>query len=186
MTNAFCLINLNPASISMHGFRCGDKFGLATHQNFGDCTSPGNFNISLEVRQQRAMYLFEHEKDRTLSRAKNVLNKVVLDKTDDDKRPFSPANKDKYNTGVFNKNNKQKLNPFIQHVDDSFFYNVEEHFPLAVAESVCSLEDTFGKPHKTQEKLLLRKKFKPKYREERQLLGNYPDSRDMIVKLSPR
>ena len=49
---------------------------------------------------------------------------------------------------------------------DSFFGDVEEYFLLAVAASVCSLEDTFGKPHKTQEKLLSRKKFKPIYQEE--------------------
>jgi len=57
MTNAVCLVNQNPDAVSLHVFRGCGRFDVYTHQTFGDCYSPDNFDIISQARKQRAKYL---------------------------------------------------------------------------------------------------------------------------------
>ena len=110
---------------------------------------------------------------------------MKLDPNKRDTRPFSQANPDSLNTGV--KDENKRLPPgYHPHVDDHLYADIGEYFALAVAPSIVSLEDSFGGSHVFQEDVLSDKKLHLIYREIHIVLGYQPNTRTMMVELSPR
>ena len=110
---------------------------------------------------------------------------MKLDPNKRDTRPFAQANPDSLNTGV--KDGNKRLPPgYHPHVDDHLYADIGEYFALAVAASIVSLEDSFGGSHVFQEDVLSDEKLHLIYREIRIVLGYQPNTRTMMVELSPR
>ena len=99
---------------------------------------------------------------------------------------FSKANKDSLNLGALD-GNKNRLPPaYTAHVDDNIFAEVAQYLPRSVAASVVSVDDVFGGSHEYQEDVLSDEKLNLTYEERRILLGLFPNSRTMMVLVSPR
>ena len=110
---------------------------------------------------------------------------MKLDPNKEDLRPFAKANPDSLNKGV--KEGNRRLPPgFHPHVDDHLYADIAEYFARAVAASIVSLEDSFGGSHVFQEDVLSDEKLHLIYREIRIVLGYQPNTRTMMVELSPR
>ena len=90
------------------------------------------------------------------------------------------------NTGVKDENGDRRPPGFHPHVDDHLYSDVAKNFALAVSTSVVSLEDSFGGSHLFQEDVLSDVKLHLIYREIRTVLGYQPNTRTMMVELSPR
>ena len=90
------------------------------------------------------------------------------------------------NKGVLDGNGNRLPSDFTTHVDNHLYTDVEEYFPLAVSSSIFFLDDSFGGSHVFQEKVLSNEKLLSIYREIRTVLGNQPNTRTMMVQLSPR
>ena len=64
--------------------------------------------------------------------------------------------------------------------------DVEQHFPTTISASIVALTETFGGSHECQEDILSDEKLKLTYSEQRIVLGYQPNSRTMMVEISPR
>ena len=111
---------------------------------------------------------------------------MKLDPNEGDTRPFAQANPDSLNTGVKDRHGNQLSPGYHPHVDDHLYSDVKKYFALAVAASTVSLEGSFGGSHVFQENLLSEEKLHLIYREIRIVLGYQPNTRTMMVELSPR
>jgi hypothetical protein len=185
MPNVFRFIKNNPSVVAMCGFMANELLGFSTGQCFGACFSPPNFNQGAKGRQEQAVFLWEHEPERTLERALKHTTRIVFEETDSTD-PFEPASRDALNTGVFRNNGSRKPPTFPMHVDDCMYADVDEHFKLTEVSSKISSEDTFGVDHPCQEKALSEKKFNLVYNKERLLLGHELSSRRMVVIVSAK
>ncbi|KAG7339164.1 hypothetical protein IV203_020107 [Nitzschia inconspicua] len=183
---AFRLVKFNPEVVPMHGYRVGPYLGFATGQTFGDNVSAANFEVCAIARQQHASYLWNHSPDDVLRRAATYVQRMKFPPTPDDSSPFAPANADSQNPGVFFPNGDRKAPPYPHQVDDCMFADIRHYFPLTSAASIVALEDVFGTTHPCQEHVLSMDKLELEYTESRLVVGHVPDSRRMVVELSPR
>ena len=90
------------------------------------------------------------------------------------------------NKGVLDVNGDRLPPVFVAHVDDHLYADNKEYFPRAVAASVVGLDDSFGGSHIFQEDVLSDEKLRLIYREIRIVLGYQPNTRTMMVEISPR
>ena len=111
---------------------------------------------------------------------------MKLDPNKGDTRPFAQANVDSLNPGVEDKYGNRLPTGYHPHVDDHLYAEIAKYFALAVAASIVSLEDAFGGSHKFQENVLSDEKLHLVYKKIRTVLGCQPNSRTMMVELSPR
>ena len=186
VTNAFRLIKTNPCAVGMHTYRFDGHTVVATGQTFGDSFSPANFEPAAICRQHHARWLWTHKKEEVLQRASTHVKNIKLIVDPEDSRPFAPAKKDSHNTGVFTEAGTRLPPPYPMQVDDCLYADVADHFPRTVAASVVALEDVFDGHHSYQDPPLSLEKLNPIHKEQRLLLGHMPDTRTMVVKLSPR
>ena len=100
--------------------------------------------------------------------------------------PFAQANADAFNEGAFNSDGSRKPATYMGHVDDHLTAEIEQYLRRAIVCSFIGAEEAFGGSHQHQEDLISDKKLDMLYKEERLLLGNLPNSRTMMVGLSPR
>jgi hypothetical protein len=184
--NAFRLVKNNPAAVSMHGFRGHGLLGFCTGQSFGDNYSPSNFDIFAVVRTMHAIWLWTNEPAQCKQKASKYIDDIAFDHNKSDIREFAPAHKDSKNPGILDNDGNRLPPQYVAHVDDHLYADVEEYMPTTVACSVVSLDDVFGGSHKFQELVISEEKLFLTYSEERVLLGFLPDTRAMLVKLSPR
>ena len=186
VTGAFRLIKLNPGVVGMHMYRFNGHLIAATGQTFGDSFSPANFEPAAICRQSHARWLWVHRKNDILQRANSHVQKLEFRVDPTDSRPFSQANKDKHNPGVLDAHHNRLPPTYPMQVDDCLYADVQEHFPRTAAASVVALEDVFDGHHPYQDAPLSLEKLDPIHTEQRVLLGHYPDTRSMMVRLSPR
>ena len=172
--------------VSMHAFWGLAFLGFCTGQTFGDNASPANFNIAAVVRREHAKFLWTNNHKRCMEEAKEYLRKITFDAQQTDPRPFQQAARDKYNNGVLNDNGSRKAAMYTNHVDNNLYANVEETMLRTIACSIVAVNKIFGGSHEFLTKILLSGKFDPILLEQRTLLGHYPDTCLMMVKLSPR
>ena len=111
---------------------------------------------------------------------------MKLDPNKGDTRPFAQANVDSLNPGVEDRYGNRLPPGYHPHVDDHLYADIAKYFALAVAASIVSLEDAFGGSHEFQENVLSDEKLHLVYKEIRTVLGYQPNSRTMMVELSPR
>ena len=111
---------------------------------------------------------------------------MKLDPNEGDTRPFAQANVDSLNPGVKDRYGNRLPSGYHPHVDDHLYADNAKYFPLAVAASIVSLEDAFGGSHEFQENVLSEEKLHLDYKEIRTVLGYQPNTRTMMVELSPR
>ncbi|KAG7368827.1 hypothetical protein IV203_031570 [Nitzschia inconspicua] len=183
---AFRLVKFNPDVVPMHGYRVGPYLGFATGQTFGDNVSAANFEVCAIARQQHASFLWEHSPDEVLRRAAYYIQRMKFPPQSQDTLSFAAANADSQNPGVFLPNGDRKAPPYPHQVDDCMFADVHPHFPLTSAASIVALEDVFGSTHPCQEHVLSMDKLELEYSETRLVVGHVPNSRRMVVELSPR
>ena len=100
--------------------------------------------------------------------------------------PFAQANADAFNEGAYNLDGSRKPTAYVGHVDDHVYADVDKYLRRTIACSFVGAEESFGGSHKYQEDLISDKKLDMLYKEMRILLGNLPNSRTMMVELSPR
>ena len=184
--NAFRLVKNNPAAVSMHGFRGHGLLGFCTGQSFGDNYSPSNFDIFAVVRTLHAIWLWNNEPEQCRQKSSKYIDNITFDHNPTDAREFEIAHMDSKNPGILDKDGNRLPPQYVAHVDDHLYADVEKYMPTTVACSVVSLDDVFGGSHKFQELVISEEKLFLKYSEERVLLGFLPDTRAMVVKLSPR
>ena len=103
ITNAFRLLKLNPEVVPMHVYQARGYVGFVTGQSFGGCFAPPNFDPVARARIQQARYLWKHEPDKTMERARNyVANmQLPLDLNPEEFHTVAQANLDSLNTGVY-------------------------------------------------------------------------------------
>jgi len=99
--------------------------------------------------------------------------------------PFGQANRDALNPGVYDENGKRKPTSFTAHVDDNVYAEIAKYLRRAIAVSMVSVDESFGGSHEYQEDILSDEKLNLLYEEIRILLGRLPNSRSMIVDISP-
>ena len=75
---------------------------------------------------------------------------------------------------------------YVDHVDDHLYVDVEKHFLTTISISIVALTDVFGGSHECQEDILSEEKLKLQYSEQKIVLGYQPNSRTMMVEISPR
>ena len=184
--NAFRLVKNNPAAVSMHGFRGNGLLGFCTGQSFGDNYSPSNFDIFAVVRTLHAIWLWNNEPEQCRQKSSKYIDDIKFDHNLNDTREFAAAYKDSKNPGVLDGDGNRLPPQYVAHVDDHLYADVEAHMPTTVACSVVSLDDVFGGSHKFQELVISEEKLFLTYSEKRVLLGFLPDTRAMLVRLSPR
>ena len=100
--------------------------------------------------------------------------------------PFAKAQADSLNPGVKNEDGSRKPSTYVGHVDDHLYAEVAEFLRRAIACSFVAADDAFGGSHKFQEDLISTRKLNMLYKEIRILLGYLPNTRTMMVEISPR
>jgi hypothetical protein len=183
---AFRLIKYNPEVVPMHGYRVGHYLGLATGQTFGDSTSPGGFEPTVVARQQHARWLWKHRPTEVLERMKGYVDDMTIVYPSNTDVPFAQANVDSLNKGVKDEDGNRLPPVFPHQVDDCFFADTPEFIKLTSAASIAALEDVFDVDHPNQEKVLSLDKLELGYAESRLIVGHVPNTRRMVVELSPR
>jgi hypothetical protein len=188
ITGAFRLIKYNPELVPMHGYRVGPYLGFATGQTFGDCASPGNFEVAAIARQQQAIYLWAHCVDEVFARAAPYIARMHVppEATSTEASSFARAVPDPLNTGVLHPDGTRRPPPFPHQVDDCMFADVIPFIRQTSAASIVALEDVFGPKHPQQEFVLSQEKLELAYDESRLVVGHVPNTRRMVVELSPR
>ena len=84
-------------------------------------------------------------------------------------------------------NNENRKPPtYVAHLNDHLYADISAYFPGTVACSIQSLEDTLGGSHQFQEDVLSDEKLNMTYQEYRTVLGFQPNTRTMMVNISPR
>ena len=111
---------------------------------------------------------------------------LQLNRHQDDTRPFAQANADSQNMGMLDDNGHRLPPSYVAHVDDHLYVDVEKHFPTTISASIVALTDAFGGSHECQENILSDERLKLQYSEQRIVLGYQPNSRTMMVEISPR
>ncbi|KAG7345440.1 hypothetical protein IV203_032971 [Nitzschia inconspicua] len=188
ITGAFRLIKYVPEAVPMHGYVASGYLGLATGQTFGDNSSPGNFEVAAIARQHHASFLWHHKPSEVLLRANEYVSNMRIQPV----RPssalqcFAGANYDSLNHGVFDSDGERLPPPFPHQVDDCMFADIPEYIRLTSAASIVALEDVFGPKHPCQESVLSIEKLDMEYGEDRLVVGQCPNTRRMVVELSPR
>ncbi|KAG7339748.1 hypothetical protein IV203_025427 [Nitzschia inconspicua] len=188
ITGAFRLIKYVPEAVPMHGYAASGYLGLATGQTFDDNSSPGNFEVAAIARQQHASFLWHHKPSEVLLRANEYVSNMRIQPV----RPssalqcFAGANYDSLNHGVFDSDGERLPPPFPHQVDDCMFADIPEYIRLTSAASIVALEDVFGPKHPCQESVLSVEKLDMEYGEDRLVVGQCPNTRRMVVELSPR
>ena len=105
----------------------------------------------------------------------------------DDSIPFTAAQADSINPGVINADGSCRPSQYVGHVDDDHLYaEVMEFLRRVIACSFVSANDAFGGSHEFQEDLISVRKLNMLYKEIGTLLGYLPNSRTLMVELSPR
>jgi hypothetical protein len=189
ITAAFRLIKYNPNLVAMHSFRVNDKwFGAYTGQNFGDGTSPANFESMAIARKEHARWLFTHRPQACLLRAAEYVAKMQVphEATPHEARQFSKANADDFNQGAFDSKGNRLPPPFDHQIDDCLFADVIPFIRLASAASIVALEDVSGTKHPHQPSVLSHEKLELMYGEQRLMLGHQVDTARMTVALHSR
>ena len=110
--NAFRLIKINPAVVSMHGFVADGYLGFSTGQTFGANYSPQNFEHLVRGRSQQARHLWLHEAKQCLRKCKQYMDQLQMNPNKDDTRPFAQANTDSQNMGMLD-DNGNRLPPIL-------------------------------------------------------------------------
>ncbi|KAG7367496.1 hypothetical protein IV203_030167 [Nitzschia inconspicua] len=183
---AFRLVKFNPEVVPMHGYRVGPYLGFATGQTFGDNVSAANFEVCAIARQQHASYLWKHSPDIVFRRAAAYVQRMKFPPLSEHPPTFAAANADSQNHGVFLPNGDRMAPPYPHQVDDCMFADIRHYFPLTSAASIIALEDVFGSTHPCQEHVLSMDKLELEYTESRLVVGHVPNSRRMVVEISPR
>ncbi|KAG7373857.1 hypothetical protein IV203_012952 [Nitzschia inconspicua] len=183
---AFRLVKFNPEVVPMHGYRVGPYHGFATGQTFGNNVSAANFEVCAIARQQHASYLWKHSPDNVFRRAAAYVQRMKFPPLSEHPPTFAAANADSQNHGVFLPNGDRMAPPYPHQVDDCMFADIRHYFPLTSAASIIALEDVFGSTHPCQEHVLSMDKLELEYTESRLVVGHVPNSRRMVVELSPR
>ena len=185
ITNAFRLIKINPEVVSMHAFRGCGKLALSTGNTFGNTNCPFNFDQPATARTQHASYLWTHRSDECIEKEKEHLALLTTEEVDTT-LDFTQAERDSLNPGVFDDNDNRLGAVYVGHVDDTIYASTKVDLERTVACSLVSATETFGGNHECQEKIISEIKLDMDYKERRVLLGYLPDSRTMMVGLSPR
>ena len=183
--NAFRLIKNNPTVVGMHEFVGCGLFGVMSGQSFGDNYSPANFDITSVAQSLHAKWLWKHEPEVCLQKTSEYVDVIKFKDHTKGPRPFAPAAQDSKNPGVII-DGEYIPTQYIGRVDDHLYVEVEPLMPLAVACSIVSVDETFGGNHEYQEMVLSEEKLHLQYKEQRILLGRYPDSRSLWSYISPR
>ena len=114
------------------------------------------------------------------------MDKLQLNPHQGDTRPFAQANTDSQNMGMLDDNGNRLPPSYVAHVDDHLYVDVKQDFPTNISGSIVALTDVFGGSHECQEPILSEEKLKLQYAEQRIVLGYQPNSRTLMVELSPR
>ena len=186
ITNAFRLIKINPELVSMHAFQGCGKLALCTGNTFGNTNCPFNFDQPATARNQHASYLWLNHKDRCLAQEHDRLSNVTTEEMDPT-IPFARVNSDSLNRGVVDRVTRKRFGPsFVGHVDDTLYVATKKDLKSMIACSFVAADETFGGNHKFQEKIISEPKLNMDYKETRVVLGYQPNTRTMMVELSPR
>lgn len=118
--------------------------------------------------------------------ARKYLDEITFDANNGDTCLFQQAAPDEYNKGVLDKDGRRKALQYTHHVGNNLYAYVMEFMLRTIACSIVAVNKIFGGLYKYQTKIFLGDKFKPLLKEQQILLGCYPDTRSMMVKLSPR
>ena len=101
ITNAFCLIKINPDLVSMHAYVGCGKLALCTGNTFGNTNCPANFDQPATARSQHASWLFKHRGEECERKCAKKLEEIQIEDMDDS-IPFAKAQADSLNPGVKN------------------------------------------------------------------------------------
>lgn len=131
---------------AMHAFLVFRILFMSTGQTFGDCTSPANWEPVGRNRQQYAQFLWHQVS--TLVNGMQYLPKLQFAPTPSPTvvTTFVQATPDSLNTGVLNKQAQRVSPQFNHHVDDCFYADIQELFPLAAASSILAFYLLLGHP----------------------------------------
>lgn len=99
--------------------------------------------------------------------------------------PFAKAQANSLNTGVKNVDGSRKSSTYVGYVGNHLYAEVAKFLCRAIACSFVSANDTFGGSHEFQVDLISAQKLNMLYKEIRVLLGYLPNSRTMMVEISP-
>ena len=183
--NAFRLIKINPFLVGMHAYVGCGVLALNTGMTFGNTNSPANFDRPATARSQHARWLWKNEGEDCVYLQAEALRTVELMPQMSDVK-YGKANQDSLNQGKFDDEGNRKSPDYRGWVDDHFFVDTEQYFHRTIACSLQAAEDTFGGSHPHQEDIIAGNKYVPQYQETRTLIGFHPNTRTMMVELSPR
>jgi len=126
-----------------------------------------------------------HWEQRILVRAASHIANIqfLLNKTDT--RPLAQATTDALNPGAITPNGDCKPPTMPMQIYDCLYTNTVTYFPRTVTAIIVFLEDIFGGHHPYQEPPISLKKLNHIHSEGRILVGHKPDTRSVVVKLSP-
>jgi hypothetical protein len=188
IAGAFRLVKYHPNLVALHGYTCDRFLGMATGQTFGDSPSPANFEPLAIAHKQHASWLWEHQPNESLAHAKSLVDRVSFppEISTDELLTISQANSDSLNPGVLRDDGSRLPPVFLHHVDDCMFADIISYMPLTSSCSTRALTDILGEPHPNQLPPLSEPKLDLVFTEEWIIVGHYPNSRRMVVGLSPR
>ena len=121
-----------------------------------------------------------------MQRCQKYVDNITTEAEPNVHHPYSQANLDSLNQGMLDTNGNRNPPTYVGHVDDHLYADIAAYFPRTVACSIQALEDTLGGSHEFQEDVLSDEKLNMTYREYQTVLGFQPNTRTMMVKISPR
>ena len=191
---AFRWCKYHPSLVSMHSFvqdyippsdpsaAPRTLLGMQTGESFGGCTSVPNWQVIASARQDLAQKMWSDPS--IVQKAAKYIPDLKFDAVSRHGSSYAQANADSYNHGVLDPTGKRLPPPFSTHVDDALYADVRPFMPQTVSASVASLVGVLGEPIPEAPEPLSRKKFNPRYNDERMILGKHYNSTTMTVSLS--
>ena len=143
VTAAFRLVKYNIEIIAAKGYCVGDFLALSCGQTFGDCTSPPNWEPFARARTALAEHFAAT--NTSVPAFDDYLDKVTFQPEPEQDVNFAPAEKDKYNQGVFDENGRRKPTEYNMHVDDNLYAEVGIlRMKMAMRYSIHALHQVLG------------------------------------------
>ena len=151
-----------------------------TGGTFGDNTTPPNWDIIAQVRQQLAQWLWLHSPN-IVAQAAQYLPPLTLATPALASTSFAPAQQDTLNPGVLDAKGDRCPPPFDHHVDDCGIADVAMYVPRGVAASTLALYHILGFPSPNVPDPQSKDKLNATYSHTRKFVGRAWNTRTLRV-----